>query len=207
MKWNKGSCQYYIGNQHVLGHGNRGNGVYLYCPHLRGSDSLHGLQGHTPPLSRISVHITCMWRSLSWGALHLLLLPLTCPWEMAAVASHTLLSTGAVHQRPKAQNLGAVAWGAAPSPAAQSYLHPMLRAPRAPRGPPTRTQTRFTFPFVLLESSTWFCQGLRPGPEMTKHPWLPLFCATHACRSCPRRSSCHGPWNSRFPDSVGSPPP
>ena len=32
------------------------------------------------------------------------------------------------------------------------------------------SQAPFTFPFVLLESSTWYCQGLRPGPGTTRHP-------------------------------------
>ena len=36
---------------------------------------------------------------------------------------------------------------------------------------------------------------------MTKHPWLPPSRATHPCRPCPRRSSCHGPC------LVVSPPP
>lgn len=63
------------------------------------------------------------------------------------------------------------------------------------------TQAPFTFLFVLLISSTWFCQGLRPGPRMTKHPWLPPSCATPPCRPCPRRSSHHGPCSSRFPAS------
>lgn len=102
--------------------------VYTCIAHISGALILF-MDCRDPPLSRISVHITCMWSSLSWGALHLHLLPPTCPWEMAAVAFPTLLSMGAVHQRPKAQNLRAVAWGAAPSPAAQSHLHPMLRAP------------------------------------------------------------------------------
>lgn len=57
MKWNKGSCQYDIGNQHVLDHGNRGNGVYLYCPYLRGSDSLHGLQGPPPFQDQCAHHL------------------------------------------------------------------------------------------------------------------------------------------------------
>ena len=141
------------------------------------------------------------------GDLHLHLLPPTCPWG----GSSYCLSDSVVHRSygsvTQSQESGGCGVGCS---ILSCCLVPTFIPHSGPLKPPwdcPLALALFILPFVLLLSSTWFCQDLSPGRGMTKHPWFPLSCGTHPSRPYPRRSSCHGPWGSRFSSSLVSPPP